>query len=150
MTHLIDWTYAGKPDGFFGTGATLSEKALACGAGAIVTVLIGFSVITQDLVNAWSVSFWVLIILAFDVAGGVTANMLNSAKRYYHAPLHQAETGFHALTKNHFAFALIHVHPILAAWAMGGDVIHGLFWYGAMVIGAFAVRLSPLYLQRPV
>lgn len=146
----IEWDYSGKPNGFFGTGATLAEKATAYGAATGLTAAIGYSVVAQDLIVAWSLSFWVMLALACDVAGGVTANMLNSAKRYYHAPLQPSETGFNALTKNHFGFVMLHIHPILAAWAAGGDVFNGLLWYGLLVCSTLIVRFTPLYLQRPM
>lgn len=145
----IEWRYCGKPEGFFGTGASLAEKTLAYGCAAALTAVIAASVAMQGLVEAWSLAFWILVALAFDVAGGVTANMLNSAKRYYHAPLQPGETGLHAVTKNHYGFVALHIHPIIAAWAMGGQVLHGVIWYALMVLSVVIVRATPLYLQRP-
>lgn len=151
MTDInIDWRYSGRTDGFFGTGATSAERILAAGAGVLFTVLIVMTLKWQGFDAAQGWRFWVLIALAFDVAGGVTANMLNSCKRYYHAPVQNNEYGFAAFSKNSFGFALIHIHPIIAAWVFGGDVLHGVIWYGALLVGTGLTLMTPLYLRRPM
>ena len=146
----VNWRYSGRTDGFFGTGATSAERLLAAGAAGVFTILLILTLRWQGYEAAQGWRFWVLLALVFDVAGGVTANMLNSCKRYYHAPVQQNEHGFAAFSKNSFGFALIHIHPIIAAWAFGGESLHGLVWYGALLVGTGLTLVTPLYLRRPV
>lgn len=145
----IDWHYSGKPDGFFGTGATALEQILVYAFGLLGTALLGW----HWWRSGFSWSWWqsaLAALLALDVLGGVVANSLNSCKRYYHAPLHPEETGLNALTKDHLAFTAFHVHPILIGWVFGdGNWMYGLFWYALMLASAAVLLRLPLYLHRP-
>ena len=144
----IDWNYSGKPDGFFGTGATRTEQGLVWIFGLAGTGIVTWHAWTRSLPWAW----WQYIIagiLALDVLGGVTANSLNSCKRFYHSPVKSEETGFTALAKNHTLFTLMHVHPLLigllfASWQ------YGLIWYPALIVSSLIVLGAPIYLQRPL
>lgn len=151
MTEVrINWRYSGQTDGFFGTGATSEERILATSAAALFTLLIVMTLKWQGYEAAQGWRFWVLLALAFDVAGGVTANMLNSCKRYYHAPIQNNEYGFAAFSKNSFGFALIHIHPIIASWVFGGGLTGGVIWYSALLAGTALTLATPLYLRRPM
>lgn len=92
----------------------------------------------------------IALLLALDVLGGVVANSLNSCKRFYHSPIQPEETGFTALAKNHFAFTLFHIHPILIGLVFGNmNWAYGIIWYAAMIIFSAGIQRLPLYLQRP-
>lgn len=147
-TH-IEWNYSGKPDGFFGTGATKAEQNIVWFLGLLGTALLGWHWWKSQLNWTW----WqhaIAFLLALDVLGGVVANSLNSCKRFYHSPLQPEETGFTALAKNHFAFTALHVHPILIGLIFGNmSWVYGLFWYVLMVVSVMVVTRLPLYLQRP-
>ncbi len=146
----IDWAYSGRTDLSAGTGATTAEKLLPL-AGAILLVLW----VVLDVVRAgtdWSAWQWALALaLAFDLGGGAVANGLNSCKRFYHSPARESEGGLVRLVKNHWLFAALHLHPVLAyaVWAPAGLWV-GVAWYVALLLSVAAVRAVPLYLSRPV
>ncbi|WP_139140920.1 hypothetical protein [Streptomyces oceani] len=94
--------------------------------------------------------------LVWDLAGGVVANSLDSAKRFYHRPL-PAPSGALARCLHHpVGFAAAHVQPILVGLLFGGPWWWGLVWYAAALAGVLAVtgvrRLPevPDRLQRPL
>jgi hypothetical protein len=145
----IDWNYSGTPDGFFGTGATAPERALVWAVGLLGTAILGWVAWTRSIPWAWW-QYAVAALIALDVLGGVVANSLNSCKRFYHSPLKREETGFTAVSKNHFTFLIIHIHPFLVGLLFGNmNWVYGLFWYLALVVSSTLVLRFPLYLQRP-
>jgi hypothetical protein len=145
----IDWKYSGKPDGFFGTGATSAEQVLVWGFGLVGTALL-FWVWRSTSNWAWW-QYAVAALIALDVLGGVVANSLNSCKRFYHAPIQSEETGFTGLAKNHLAFTALHVHTLIIGLLFGKmNWGYGLFWYLALLLSSVVVLRAPLYLQRPL
>jgi hypothetical protein len=147
---IIDWTYSGATDGFFGTGATKAERAMVWIFGLLGTAVLGWYWRTSSINWAWW-QYAIAALLALDVLGGVAANSLNSCKRFYHSPIKPQETGLTSLSKNHFAFTAIHVHPLLIGLLFGNmNWGYGLFWYLALVLSAVLVMSIPLYLQRPL
>lgn len=145
----INWQADGKPDYLLGTGATRSEKLLtySVGVAACAAVLaLGFS---RQIGWTW---WQILIALAVtaDVAGGVVANSLNSAKRTYHAPLSANPGRQERLLKNHLLFVAVHVHPVVIGLLFGGGWSYGIFWYSALLLAASLVLAAPLYLKRPL
>jgi hypothetical protein len=146
----IDWKYSGKPDGFFGTGATNSEQTLVWIFGLVGTAILGWLAWAQSFPWTW----WQYVLaglLALDVLGGVVANALNSCKRFYHSPLQPEETGFTALSKNHVAFSLFHVHPLIVGLFFGeANLLFAIFWYTTLILSTFIVLQTPLYLRRPM
>lgn len=147
----IDWDYSGKTDGLMGTGASATEKAVGWTSALILTVFFGVAIST-GVSPSWSWWQWLLAAgLLFDVAGGVTANTLNSCKRFYNSPRQPDETALTGLLKNHFFFAALHIHPVVVAWAYGGDLVaYGLAVYAGMVFSVALLGATPLYLKRPV
>ncbi len=146
----IDWKYSGKPNGFFGTGATAMEQIVVWVFGLIGTGILGWVVWTHSIPWAWW-QYGVAGLLTLDVLGGVVANSLNSCKRFYHSPIQSEETGFNAIAKNHMAFTLLHIHPLIVGLLFGNmNWGYGLFWYTALVLAAVFVLQSPLYLHRPI
>ncbi len=149
MKPNIDWNYSGKPDGFFGTGATVLEQTLVWAFGLLGIALLGWHWRTISLPWSWW-QYAIAALITLDVLGGVVANSLNSCKRYYHSPVKPEETGFNALAKNHMAFTALHVHPILIGLLFGNmNWIYGLFWYALMMAASFVILRIPLYLHRP-
>lgn len=145
----IDWKYSGRPDLFFGTGATRSEQALVWIFGLAGTAVLGWAAWAHSLPWSWW-QYAIAGLMALDVLGGVVANSLNSCKRFYHAPLQPEERGSAAFAKNHLAFAALHIHPILAGLFFGVvDWRYGLFWYAGSILSSIAVLSLPLYLRRP-
>lgn len=145
---IVDWRYSGRPDGFFGAGATSAERILALTAAIVLTgaIVLALRMGEYEAASGWRL--WLLIFFAFDVAGGVTANMLNSCKRFYHAPLQPNEHGFIAFIKGSFNFALLHIHPMVVAAAFGGALVDGVIWYGLLLAGTALTLATPLYLRR--
>lgn len=149
MKTNIEWTYSGKPDGFFGTGATQAEQNLVWLFGILSTALLGW----YWWSNAMDWSWWqyaIALLLALDVLGGVVANSLNSCKRFYHSPIQPEETGFTALAKNHFIFTALHIHPLIIGLIFGNiNLTYGAMWYFILVTFSGNILRLPLYLHRP-
>ncbi len=146
----VVWNYQGEPDFMAGTGATLAEQVLGYVAGFLGASVYVYLYFTGSLDWAW----WQYILagfLAFDVAGGVVANALNSCKRFYHTPARANELPSARWFKNHMFFSSFHFHTLLAAWLFGsGDLLYGVFWYSFLLVGTFVVTRTALYLQRPM
>ncbi|UJR07531.1 hypothetical protein I4U23_011819 [Adineta vaga] len=147
----INWSYHGPTDLSCGTDATTTEKTLGYLGG-----FIGFGLyIYFFLMKTYSWAYWqyfVGSILAFDVAGGLVCNSLNSCKRFYSTPLKPDEkTLLIRLLKLHWFFTLIHIHPFILQICFGSPQFrfYGLFWYFILQLSAHIVLLIPLYLQRP-
>ena len=147
---FIDWSYTEKPDPLCGSGATWSERVLAYSFAIFVTVMLMryYESIDSPLISGWC--FWAMVGVTFDIAGGVVANMLNSCKRFYHAPLQGGEAGTVRTLKNPIAFTALHVHPIIVSLIFGGEIIVGITWYVLLFMSAAITYVFPLYLQRPV
>ncbi|MCF6526517.1 hypothetical protein [Streptomyces sp. JJ36] len=139
---------AGKPNWTFGTGATTREKNLAYGAAVIGCA--AFAAGGWD--EGWSWWQWLVgLLLVWDLAGGVVANGLDTAKRFYHSPL-----TFHAGAVPRFlhhpvGFTAAHIQPIIAGLAFSGESWWwGPLWYGWALLGAVAVENVRERLKRPV
>jgi hypothetical protein len=146
----VVWNYDGKPDFMAGTGATIAEQVLGWVAGFLGAGLYGYLYFTGQLGWAWW-QYLVAGFLAFDVAGGIVANTLNSCKRFYHTPARAEELPSARWFKNHLFFSSFHLHTLLVAWLFGsGDLLYGVFWYFFLLGGTFVVMRTELYLQRPI
>lgn len=147
----INWSYTGSSDLSFGTGASTTEKALGYLGGVVGLVLYTYFFLKQ--IYPWNYWQYILAtVLAFDVAGGLVCNCLNSCKRFYSSPLQSTETSLLVrLLKKHWIFTMIHIHPIIIHLCFGSSHswFYGLFWYFALQFSAFIVTNIPLYLQRP-
>ncbi|CAF2618700.1 unnamed protein product [Rotaria sp. Silwood2] len=147
----INWSYSGSTDISFGTGATTFEKALGYGAGLVALVFYSYFFLMK--IYPWN--YWQYLLaslLAFDVAGGLVCNCLNSCKRFYSASLQSGETSITVrLLKQHWFFTMIHIHPLIIQCCFGSSYIgiYGIFWYLTLQFSAFIVMKTPLYLQRP-
>lgn len=149
MKTSIEWTYSGKPDGFFGTGATQAEQNLVWLFGVVSTALLSWFWWHNAMDWYWW-QYAIALLLALDVLGGVVANSLNSCKRFYHSPVQPEETGFTALAKNHFIFTALHVHPIIIGLLFGNmNLSYGAIWYFVLVTFSGNILRMPLYLHRP-
>lgn len=146
----IDWEYSGAPNPMVGTGATWIEQALVWVTGLSAFAL--FVYLGKDGWFSWS---WFQIVIAsliaFDLIGGAVANQLNSAKRFFHAPLKTNERGLIGLMKQTWYFSAIHIHPIVVytIWKPQ-EFLTGVGIYGAAMASAGIVRMLPFYLARPV
>lgn len=139
---------AAKPNWAFGAGATRTEKGIAY---AVSVFGIGALVIGgQGLGWAW----WQWLIgalLVHDLAGGVVANGLDSAKRFYHSPLTFTDSVFARFIHHPVGFTALHVQPVLIALVIpGGTWWWGLLWYVWALTGAITVDLAEERLKRPV
>jgi hypothetical protein len=146
----IDWNYSGKPNLMFGTGATALEQTLVWFFGLTGTLILGWMAWTRQLPWTW----WQYILaglMALDVLGGVVANSLNTCKRFYHTPRRPDEMGSTAFAKNHIAFTVLHVYPLIAGLFFGKiDLVYGLVWYAVLLLSSIVVLQTPLYLRRPL
>ncbi len=147
-----DWAeQAEKPDPVYGAGATPSEKNLARAAGLLAAALtVGYVAVAAP--EAWSLWQYVLAaVLALDLVGGVVANGLNSAKRDHFSPVTPAAGWLGRLVRRPVLFAAVHVQPILAGLLFpGAGWWWGPAWYLITLLTVALVRITPLYLQRPV
>lgn len=132
----------GMWDRVIGPGATISESTLTIVWMLACTIaVVGYALVT-DL--GWSfVQLAVVALITLDVAGGVSDNASNSAKRWFHRPGHGA--------RQHLTFVLAHIHPFVLALlfpAFGWGAAAGLYAY--LISSALVIVLVPLYLKRPV
>jgi uncharacterized membrane protein len=147
----VDWTVpSGRSDWLLGTGAEPAERLLVWSAttvsvGALVATAVGQGV-------TWSWWQWGLVLaLTVDVAGGVPANALGSAKRFYHSPVPAGLPLAQRVVRDHLGFAALHVHPfVLAALFADATWAWAAAWYLCSVGGTAAVIAVPLYLRRPL
>jgi hypothetical protein len=146
----VQWQYVGKADFLFGTGATRVEKMLVLGGSSLGIFLYGYFFLTDALVWTWW-QYGLATLIAMDVFGGLVANSLNSCKRFYHTPPKDDEPSYTPILKNHFLFAIFHIYPLLASLFFGnGNLFYGIFWYILLIVCAWIVIKTPLYLKRPV
>lgn len=147
----IDWTVPeGEPNWLMGNGATRAEQAVvwagaAAAAAALVAVAHG-----QDA--GWSWWQWLLMLaLALDVAGGVPANNLATAKRLYHSTVTTHLPTSHRLLRSHIGFSALHLHPLAVALVIDDATWQwATAWYLTSLVGTAAVVAAPLYLCRPL
>lgn len=128
----------------------MSERLLAYGFAILVTLSLVTFLRLEDSPAAYGWRLWLLIFLVFDVLGGVVANMLNFCKRHYHSPPKPSEGGFARLVKRPMAFTLLHIHPIIVAWAFWESIWLGVGWYIALLLSVVVTLNVPLYLRRPI
>lgn len=143
---VVDWRVpAGRADWLVGAGATRGERVtvgLATAAGLVGVV---------GSAGAWTWWQWALVlVLAVDVLGGVTANALGSAKRQYHGPSGAPGSRGGRLLRSTPVFTAAHVHPFLVALLLpGAGWGWAAFWYAGCLGSVLLVRAVPLHLQRP-
>lgn len=136
-----------RPDWLFGPGATGSEKALAYATAALGCV--AFALGGRDLAWAWW-QWLVGLALVWDLVGGVVANGLASAGRFYHSPL-PGPAGPAARFLHHpVGFTAAHLQPLVAGLVFpGGSWWWGVLWYGWALVGAALVYPAPERTRRP-
>lgn len=147
---VIDWTVpAGRQDWLLGTGATPAERALVWVASAASVLVLLALAAAQDV--AWTWWQWLLVlVLTVDVAGGVVANALGTAKRQYHSPW-PASTALQRIVRHPVGFTALHVHPFAFALLMtDATLVWAATWYAVALAGTLAVVAAPLYLRRPL
>jgi hypothetical protein len=147
----IDWALPdGPPDWLLGTGAVPAERRLAGAAGVAAAAAVVVVAVAQEV--AWSWWQWALVlVLAVDVAGGVTANALGSAKRLYHSPVPPGLPLPQRVVRSHVGFAAVHVQPfVLAVLLPDATAGWAAAWYAVALAGTAAVVAVPLYLRRPL
>lgn len=132
----------GAWDRLVGPGATAAENGLILGWTAVCAAAVVVYAAVAGL--GWTpLQLAVAILFAADIGGGVPANTTDTAKRWYHRP----GRGF----RQHFAFALGHVHPFVLAL-----VFPGFGWgaavavYGYLLAAAALLLMMPGYLRRPL
>ncbi|WP_299891666.1 hypothetical protein [uncultured Ruegeria sp.] len=148
QTAPINWTYSGGIDPLCGTGATVAERILAYGMASIFTgiILAADQARNVPVAEGWKIAL--LAFFAFDIAGGAVANMLNSCKRFYHTDLQPGEGLSARLAKNPMLFTAIHVHPVIIAYFLNGNLLNAAIWYALLLVSVTTVLLMPLYLRR--
>lgn len=148
---IVDWTLpGGRKDWLLGPGAVPAERLLVWVATAVATgALVAVSAV-QDV--AWSWWQWALVlVLTVDVAGGVPANALGPAKRFYHSPVPLGLSRPQRVVRSHVGFAAVHVHPfVLTALIPDATWTWSISWYLVSLVGTAAVVAVPLYLRRPL
>lgn len=133
---------AGQWDKFIGPGATNAEQWLMLIPAVLFTIGVPLYATANQLEwTGWQ--YFVAVLLAFDISGGVITNATNTTKRWYHRA---GQTN-----KSILSFTAIHfIHPLFVAWLFReGDWVYFLVVYGYLMITAVLILKSPLYLQRP-
>ncbi|MET7499731.1 hypothetical protein [Streptomyces microflavus] len=139
---------AAKPSWAFGAGATRAEKGLAYAVSlfGICALVVGGHGL------GWAWWQWLIgVLLVHDLAGGVVANGLDTAKLFYHSPLTFTDSVFARFVHHPVGFTAIHLQPVLIALVIpGGTWQWGLLWYGWALVGAVVVDRAEERLKRPV
>ncbi|MDX2141235.1 MAG: hypothetical protein SF123_24335 [Chloroflexota bacterium] len=149
----IDWIppkprpgLSGAWDQFVGPGATRREEWLQLLGGLALTAALLLLLYLQGHFGQWStLQIIVVVLLAFDLFGGVITNATTAAKRWYHRA---GQEGVRA----HLPFIAVHgLHLLVIAllfrqadWAYVGVL------YGYLLLAAVIIIRTPLYLQRPL
>ncbi len=135
---------AGALDRLIGPGATPAELWLVLLCAVLTALILPIHAVVYEDAAWGAVQVLLAGLLAFDLAGGVTANATSSAKRWYH----RSGQGL----AQHLGFVLIHgVQIFLVAW-----LFRSMDWpffaavYGYLIAASVVILASPLYLQRPV
>ncbi len=108
---------AAKPSWAFGAGATRAEKGLAYAVSlfGICALVVGGHGL------GWTWWQWLIgALLVHDLAGGVVANGLDTAKLFYHSPLTFTDSVFARFVHHPVGFTAIHLQPVLIALAIPG------------------------------
>ena len=124
----------------FGRDATYAEVILPLATGAVGAGLALFLTATSNNQLQWWQ--WLLVaVIAFDIAGGVTANSTVAASREHHTGKRWKPVGF----------AAAHIQPFVLAILVPGYALTlaALTWVAA-VLGASIVILTPHHLKRAV
>ncbi|SDK42801.1 hypothetical protein [Natronorubrum texcoconense] len=129
-------------DRLVGPESTRAENGLILGYSVVFcTGLLLYTTIAQP---DWTpLQRGVVVLVAFDIAGGIVANTTVSGTRWWHRP---AQT-----RRDHLRFVAGHLHPFVLAW-----LFVGLTWadaaviYGFLVCGAAVILATPDDLERPV
>lgn len=136
-----------KPSWFFGIDPTPGERALAHLAGAFGVA----AALAIGLDANWT--WWRLLVaavIAYDLAGGVVAGGLDSAKRFYHGPLPVRPTRLNRFLHDEIGFAAVHVQPVVVGLLFGAAWWWGPLWYAWALAGVVLVARAPRRLARPV
>ncbi len=144
-----DWNIEGAASGFVafmrnfsGNRRTRMERHIALAVSAFAPALALAAVLVEGrALAAWQII--VLMVLAVDLGGGVFVNATAAAKRWYH------RAG--ARDWHHLVFVVLHIHPLLIAWAFPeSGWMWAAFLYAATVGSTIMALACPLYLRRPV
>ncbi len=134
----------GALDRPIGPGATPAELQLVLLCAVLAALVLPVHAVVYEDAAWGAVQVLLAGVLAFDLAGGVTASATSSTKRWYH------RSG-HGLAQ-HLGFVLVYgVQIFLVAW-----LFHSMDWpffaavCGYLVAASIVILASPLYLQRPV
>lgn len=147
----IDWTVPpGPTDWLMGTGVTRPERRLVLASTAVATAVLLVVAARQDV--SWTWWQWALAVaLVVDVAGGVPANALGTAKRLYHRRQPSGLPAAQRIARHHVTFAALHVHVLVVALTFpDATLAWALWWYALPVVGTAVVVAAPLHLHRPL
>jgi hypothetical protein len=123
----------------FGARASAEEARTALLFGAVGVAVAAVCLLLAEDKPAWW-QWLILVVLAFDLVGGVAANATVAATRQYHRP----DARYRPLL-----FAAGHVQPFVVAL-----VFPGFGWslaailYGAGCVGVLGVLLMPIAVKR--
>lgn len=148
---VVDWRV---PDhdlsSVYGDGATRAERLLPQVGGLLAVAVVATHAVLSDLGWAW----WqhlLAVVLTFDLAGGVVALSLNSAKRFHHAEHLTVPRRTANLPRNAVLFTAVHGQPVLIGLVFpGAPWWWGLPWYAGCLAGVLLLTRVPLHLARPV
>ncbi len=145
----IIWEYEGKTSFSAGTGATKAEFVINWVSSFIVPAVLLYLYI-QENIN-WNVfQLSIILLLAFDISGGMVANSLNSCKRFYHTPVKPDESKMVAIVKNSKIFTALHIHTIIISVLLNYTILWGIFWYVFLNLSVWLIDSIKLYLRRPI
>ncbi len=148
--HKINWQLprlrsgiGGGIDRLCGPGATKAELLLqfSVAFGAALAAVIYYPHESLD----WSLlQTSIAVVLAFDIAGGITTNATSSAKRWFHRSS-QSQRDYW----NFIAMHLIHL-GLFAGFFVADEVVWFILSSVLLAGAACLIIYAPLYLKRPI
>lgn len=145
----VDWSIEAPNRPFLGNGHTVAEGMIVHFFSISLTTFVAlYWWLTAADPTLIEIAF--IVILAYDLLGGVVANSLNSCKRFYHVDKIPASSVMTNAMRNPLIFTAFHVHPIVFAIVLGYPLLTGFAWYVGLWISVAMVAWAPLYLRRPI
>lgn len=130
----------------FGRDATRGERVLVFAVATAAVALVLSTAHGKLDWHPWQQA--IVALLTIDIAGGVSANMLGSAKLQYHGDTHDNRRTVRLLRRSD-VFAAAHVQPFVLALAGLGAWTWAALWYAIALAGTIVVTQLPLHLRRP-
>ncbi|RKD69677.1 hypothetical protein ATL39_3103 [Sinobaca qinghaiensis] len=119
----------------FGKETTKPEAAFILLSSIIIPVLL-LSYTYEEWLHLSVLKIILLVVLAVDLSGGVTANVTKSTNDYYQAAKRAG-----------FIFIAVHIQPLILGWLLGNFLLGLGVWIGSAITALIILNLDK-HIQR--